>query len=52
MTLRPRNEADVVDAQLAFHLNAGVDFVVATDNGSETARSRSSSATSEPATST
>jgi hypothetical protein len=34
MTLLVRDEADVVDAQLAFHLNAGVDFVVATDNGS------------------
>jgi len=35
MTLLARNEADIVDAQLAFHLNAGVDFVVATDNRSE-----------------
>ena len=35
MTLLARNEADIVDAQLAFHLNAGVDFVVATDNGSD-----------------
>jgi Glycosyl transferase family 2 len=34
MTLLARNEADVVDAQLAFHLNAGIDFVVATDNDS------------------
>jgi Glycosyl transferase family 2 len=34
LTLLARDEADVVDAQLAFHLNAGVDFVVATDNGS------------------
>ena len=35
MTLLARNEADIVDAQLAFHLNAGVDVVVATDNGSD-----------------
>ena len=34
MTLRARNEADILDAQLSFHLNAGVDFVVAIDNGS------------------
>jgi len=35
MTLLVRDEADIVDAQIAFHLNAGVDFVVATDNRSE-----------------
>jgi glycosyltransferase involved in cell wall biosynthesis len=35
MTLLARNEADIVDAHIAFHLNAGVDFVVAIDNGSE-----------------
>jgi hypothetical protein len=35
MTLRTRDEADVIDAQIAFHLNAGVDFVVATDHRSE-----------------
>lgn len=34
MTLLVRDEADIVDAQLAFHLSAGVDFVIATDNGS------------------
>jgi hypothetical protein len=34
MTLLARNEADIVDAQIAFHLHAGVDFVVATDNRS------------------
>jgi Glycosyl transferase family 2 len=35
MTLLARNEVDIVDAQIAFHLNAGVDFVVATDNRSD-----------------
>ena len=34
MTLLARDEADVVDSWLAFHLGAGVDFVVATDNRS------------------
>ncbi len=34
-TLLVRDEADVVDAQLAFHLSAGVDFVIATDNRSQ-----------------
>jgi hypothetical protein len=37
MTLLVRDEADVVDAQIAFHLHAGVDFVVATDNRSSDA---------------
>jgi Glycosyl transferase family 2 len=35
MTLRARDEADVVDAQLSYHLNAGVDFVVAIDHRSQ-----------------
>jgi hypothetical protein len=35
MTLLARDEADIVDSWLAFHLNAGVDFVVATDNLSQ-----------------
>jgi glycosyltransferase involved in cell wall biosynthesis len=35
MTLLARNEEDILDAHLAFHLNVGVDFVVAIDNGSE-----------------
>ena len=29
-----RDEADILDAQLAFHLNAGVDLVLATDHRS------------------
>jgi hypothetical protein len=35
LTLVVRDEADVVDAQLAYHLAAGVDVVVATDHQSE-----------------
>ncbi len=35
MTVLVRDEADIIDAHLAFHLNAGVDFVIATDNRSE-----------------
>ena len=35
LTVLARDEADVVDAQIAFHLNAGVDFVIATDNRSQ-----------------
>ena len=34
MTLLVRDEVDIVDAQIAFHLNAGVDLVIATDNRS------------------
>ena len=34
MTLLVRDEADILDAQIAFHLHAGVDLVIATDNGS------------------
>src|SRR4029077_16089427 len=34
MTVSVKDEGDVLDAQLAFHLNAGVDFVIATDTGS------------------
>jgi hypothetical protein len=35
MTFRARDEVDIVDAWLAFHLNAGADFVVAMDNRSQ-----------------
>ncbi len=34
MTIAAHDEADIIGAQLAFHLNAGVDFVVATDHRS------------------
>lgn len=35
LTLLVRDEADIVEASLAFHLNAGVDFVIATDHRSQ-----------------
>ena len=34
MTLKVRDEADVIDANLRFHLAAGADFFIVTDNGS------------------
>src|SRR5437867_2979105 len=34
MTLMARDEADIVDEHLRYHLDAGVDFVVATDHRS------------------
>jgi hypothetical protein len=35
LTLIVRDEADIIDAQIAFHLNAGVDFVLALDHESQ-----------------
>jgi hypothetical protein len=35
LALRTRDQADTVDALLSFHLNVGVDFVVATDHRSQ-----------------
>ena len=35
MTLLVRDEEDILDAQLAYHLNAGVDLVLATDHRSQ-----------------
>ncbi|HUF01669.1 MAG TPA: glycosyltransferase family 2 protein [Gaiellaceae bacterium] len=35
LTVLARNEADVIDANIAYHLGAGADFVIATDNRSE-----------------
>lgn len=34
-TLVVRDEVDIIDAQIAYHLSAGVDFVIATDHDSE-----------------
>src|SRR4051794_32396739 len=35
MTLLVRNEEDILEANLDFHLSRGVDFVIAIDNNSE-----------------
>jgi hypothetical protein len=34
MTLLVRDHAEIIDANISFHLNAGVDFIVVTDNRS------------------
>jgi hypothetical protein len=34
VTVLARDEVDVIDAQVSFHLNAGADFIIATDNNS------------------
>lgn len=34
MTLLVRNEEDIIEANIEFHLAQGVDFIIATDNGS------------------
>jgi glycosyltransferase involved in cell wall biosynthesis len=34
MTLLVRDEADIIDDHIAFHLAVGVDFIIAADNGS------------------
>ena len=35
MTLLVRNEVDIIQANLEYHLAQGVDFVIITDHGSE-----------------
>ncbi len=34
LTLLCRNEADIIEANIQFHLSCGVDFIIATDNAS------------------
>ena len=46
LTLLVRDEIDIVDEFLRYHLELGVDFVVATDHMSSTARRTSSPAMS------
>ena len=33
-TMLVRDEIDIIDAQISYHLNAGVDFVIVTDHDS------------------
>ena len=40
MTLLVRDEEDIIEDNLLFHLNQGIDFVVVTDNRSVDVRSR------------
>jgi hypothetical protein len=40
MTLLVRNEVDVIEANLEYHLAQGVDFVIVTDHGSEDGTSK------------
>ena len=35
MTIAVRNEADIIEENLRYHLGAGVDFIIATDHRSE-----------------
>lgn len=35
MTLLVRDEEDILEENIRFHLNSGVDYIVATDNGSK-----------------
>jgi hypothetical protein len=35
VTVLARDEADIIDAQISFHLNSGADLVIATDNKSQ-----------------
>ena len=52
MTLLARDEIDIVDSWLAFHLNAGVDLVIATDNRSRDGTTEVLEDTRGPGTST
>lgn len=34
MTLLVRDEVDIIEKNICFHLNSGIDHIIATDNGS------------------